>query len=211
MQTTFHPPHDKRLPMKKQKTISFIAVLSLFLGSTGTAYAHIANNVDYSSINSSIEPTWTLIEKGDNYLLFSMDKLPTDFAKHSTNLSFRSIGQTYPQFPGGKVCGETFIYRKDADSLLKQFLNTNGSDLVARYGLSQATAAVIRAISSSNLLGAVASILGFAISSAKEKTDAWWGQQLLSVATGKKTYIRKQTICNYGGGYPAAWTKIDVY
>lgn len=70
--------------MKKQKAISFIAVLSLFLGSTGTAYAHTANTFDYSSIDSSIEPTWTLIEKGDNYLLFSMDKLPTDFAKHST-------------------------------------------------------------------------------------------------------------------------------
>ncbi|MFP7697287.1 hypothetical protein [Trueperella sp. LYQ143] len=116
-----------------------------------------------------------------------------------------AIGDTNPNFPGGRVCGESYIYKKDAEKLLR---DTYKVDIVT-HAEAVSVPLVIGAILKNGLSG-IASALMIGIGFVKSKTEAWWAEQLLDVATGKKHYIRKQVICNYGGGYPAAWTAVNV-
>ena len=205
------------MKLKKHLLPSPITV-GLTLGGITAAQADSTPVVDKETMQSLESSGSKVIYSGEDFVVIANDTLPPEVTLNPNHSSSRTtiggeyttmkIGDPSPVFPGGRVCGEDYIRKAQATKLLEQELGMPLNKAIAKHGAKAVIEKLARYVL--KLISKAAGILILPLSIAKEETDRWWLRQLYSVATGKKSYIRKQIICNYGGGYPAAWTRIGV-
>ena len=128
---------------------------------------------------------------GDDFVVIANDTLPPEVALNPNHGSSRTTidideerttlsARSDSPFPGGKLCSQSFIRKAQATKLITQALHKSPQQAICPWGPNLAIGILLTKIP--GLIGYVASAL----------------------------YVGAQIICNYGGGYPAAWTRIDV-
>lgn len=151
-----------------------------------------------------------IVYQSDSVLIIALDESVTcadntNSADYSPAL--RSIGDPYPGNPQAKSCKET-IYKKADVAKVVQRLGTTPTKL-QQLGYTAAVGYLLGKITGP-AGNAISTIFGIA-NALRVKSADWWSQALAKITLKKASYIKHTIYCNYGGGYPAAYSILTLH
>ncbi|MDD7465055.1 MAG: hypothetical protein PUK59_02295 [Actinomycetaceae bacterium] len=185
-----------------KKVVCLFVCIPLFVSSSSVAFAQ--------DIATESSPEDAIVFQDETKLVIALTQssLCLDGDEISQNDPIPlAIGDPYPGNPSAKSCSES-IYRYSDVAKVVERLGTSPSAL-QKMGYLAAVTFLASKIAGPG--GTIVSLAFGLVDAIRVHPADWWAQALAKIALGKASYVKRTIYCNYGGGYPAAYSILTLH